>query len=168
MTNLDSILKSRDITLSTKVHLVKAMVFSSSHVWMWELDYKKSWAQKNWCFWTVVSEKTLESPLGCKKIQPVNPKGSVLSIHWKGWCWSWSSNTLATSYEDLDAGKVFRQEKGPTEDEVVGWHHRLNRHEFEQVPGDGEGQGSLVCCNPWGLKKSDTTDRLNSNSHQAT
>ena len=75
MTNLDSILKSRDITLSTKVHLVKAMVFSSSHVWMWELDYKKSWAQKNWCFWTVVLEKILESPLDCKEIQPVHPKG---------------------------------------------------------------------------------------------
>ena len=72
--NLDSILKSRDITLPTKVHLVKAMVFSSSHVWMWELDYKESWAPKNWCFWTVVL-KTLESPLDCKKIQPVYPKG---------------------------------------------------------------------------------------------
>ena len=74
MTNLDSILKSRDITLPTKVCLVKAMVFSSSHVWMWELDYKESWAPKNWCFWTVVLEKTLESPLDCKEIQPVPPK----------------------------------------------------------------------------------------------
>ena len=76
MTKLDSILKSRDITLPTKDHLVKAMVFSSSHVWMWELDYKESWAQKNWCFWTVVLEKTLESPLDCKEIQPVHPKGN--------------------------------------------------------------------------------------------
>ena len=75
MTNLDSILKSRDITLSTKVRLVKAMVFSSGQVWMWELDYKESWALKNWCFWTVVLEKTLESPLDCKEIQPVHPKG---------------------------------------------------------------------------------------------
>ena len=74
MTNLDSILKSRDITLPTKVHLVKAMVFSSSHVWMWVLDYKESWAPKNWCFWIVVLEKTLESPLDCKEIQPVHPK----------------------------------------------------------------------------------------------
>ena len=73
MTNLDSILKSRDITLPTKVHLVKA-VFPSSHVWMWDLDYKESWAVKNWCFWTVVLEKTLESPLDCKEIQPVHPK----------------------------------------------------------------------------------------------
>ena len=76
MTNVDSILKSRDITLSTKVHLVKAMIFFSSHVWMWELDYKESWVPKNWCFWTVVLEKTLESPLDCKETQPVNPKGN--------------------------------------------------------------------------------------------
>ena len=75
MTNLDSILKSRDITLPTKVHLVTALVFSVSHVWMWELDYKESWAPKNWCFWTVVLDKTLESPLDCKEIQPVHPKG---------------------------------------------------------------------------------------------
>ena len=75
MTNLDSILKSRDITLPTKVCLVKAMVFSSGHIWTWELDYKESWALKNWCFWTVVLEKNLESPLDCKEIQPVHPKG---------------------------------------------------------------------------------------------
>ena len=75
MINLDSILKTRDITLPTKIHLVKAMVFFSSHVWMWELDYKESWLLKNWCFWTVVLEKTLESPLDCKEIQPVHPKG---------------------------------------------------------------------------------------------
>ena len=76
MTSLDNILKSRDITLSTKVHLVKAMVFPVVMLWMWELDYKESWALKNWCFWTVVLEKTLESPLDCKKIQPVHPKGN--------------------------------------------------------------------------------------------
>ena len=75
MTNLDSILKSRDITFPTKVHLVKAMVFSRGHVWMWELDCKEGWAPKNWCFWTVVLETTLESPLDCKEIQPVHPKG---------------------------------------------------------------------------------------------
>ena len=76
MTILDSILKSRNITLSTKVHLVKAIVFPVVHVWMWELDYKENWASKNWCFWTVVLEKTLESPLDCKEIQPVHPKGN--------------------------------------------------------------------------------------------
>ena len=104
MTNVDSILKSRDITLSTKVHLVKAMYgFSSSRVWMWGLDYKESWALKNWCFWTVMLEKTLESPLDCKEIQPVHPKGnqSWIFIHWKDWCWSWNSNTLATWCEEL-------------------------------------------------------------------
>ena len=75
MTNLDCIFKSRDITLPTKVRLVKAMVFSSSHVWMWELDCEESWAPKNGCFWTVVLEKTLESPLDCKEVQPVHSKG---------------------------------------------------------------------------------------------
>ena len=76
MANLDSILKSRDITLPTEVCLVKAMIFSSSHVWMWDLEYKESWAPRNWCFWTVVLEKTLESPLDSKEIQPVHPKGN--------------------------------------------------------------------------------------------
>ena len=71
--------------------------FSSGHVWMWELDHKENWVPKNWCFWTVVLEKTLESPLECKEIQPVHPKrSSALSVHWKDWCWSWKSNTLAT------------------------------------------------------------------------
>ena len=76
MTNLDSILKSRDITLPTKVCVVKTLLFSSSHVWVWELDYKESWAPRYWCFWTMVLEKTLESPLDCKEIQPVHPKGN--------------------------------------------------------------------------------------------
>ena len=94
MTNLDSILKSRDITLPTEVLLVKAMVFPV--VMMWELYYKESWAQKNWCFWTVVLEKTLESPLGSKEMKPVNPKGNQ---PWKDWCWS--SNILATWCKEL-------------------------------------------------------------------
>ena len=100
--------------------------FSSSHVWIWELNYKESWVLKNWSFWTVVLEKTLESPLDSKEIQPVHPKGS------------WNSNTLATWCKnwllgkDPDAGKDWGQEeKGTTEDEMVGWHHRLNGHEFE-------------------------------------
>ena len=171
MTNLDSILKSRDITLPTKVRLVKAMFFSRSHVWMWELDYKESWAPKNWCFWTVVLEKTLESPLKCKEIQPVNPKGNQswlfiertdaeaeAPIIWppvvKGWL----------IRKDPDAGKDWRQEeKGITKDEMVGWHHRLKGHEFEQAPRVGDGWGSLACCNPWGLKKLDTTEWPNNN-----
>ena len=100
MTNLNSILKSRDITLMTKVQLSQSYGFSSGHVWIWELDHKEGWALKNWCFWTVVLEKILESPLGCKEIQPVNHKGtqSWIFIHWKDWCWS--SNTLATWCEE--------------------------------------------------------------------
>ena len=138
-TNLDSILKSRNITLLTKECPVKAMVFSSSHVWMWELDYKESWALKHWCFWTVVLEKTLESPLDCKEIQPVHPKGHQ--------CWMFIGRTDAEAetpilwppdvknwfiWKDPDAGKDWRQgEKGMTEDEMVGWHHQFNGHEFE-------------------------------------
>ena len=113
--------------------------FSSSHVWMWELDYTESWVSKNWCFWTVVLEKTPESPSNCKEIQPVHPKGkSVLNTHWKDWCWSWNFNTLATSCKELThlktpwSGKDWRwEEKEMTEDEIVGWHHQLDGHEFE-------------------------------------
>ena len=94
MTNLDSILKSREITLPRKVHLVKAMVFPVV-IWMWELNDKESWALKNWCFWTVVLEKTLKSPLDNKEIQPIQRKW-VLNVHWKNWCWSWNSNILAS------------------------------------------------------------------------
>ena len=82
----------------------KSFGFSSSHVWMWELDYKESWAAKNWCFWSVMLEKTLESPLDCKEIQPILKEIS-LNIHWKDWCWSWNSNTLATWWEDLTEWK---------------------------------------------------------------
>ena len=106
---------------------------SSSHVWMWELDYKESWAPKNWCFWNVVLEKTVESPLDARRSNQSILKESVLNIHWKDWCWSWGSNTLATwceKIEEPDAGKVWRPEKGMTEDERVGWHHQLNGHEF--------------------------------------
>ena len=119
MTNLDSILKSRDITLPTKVHLVKAMV--CSHVWMWELDYKESWVPKNWYFWTVVLEKTLESPLDCKEIQPVHLKEISPGCSLEGLMLKFQY------FGHLDTGKDWRQEeKGTTEDEMVGWHHRLN------------------------------------------
>ena len=160
MTNLNSILKSRGITLPTKVHLVKAMVFSCSHIWMWELDYKESWAPKNWCFWIEVLEKTLESPWDCKEIKPVNPKGNQ--------SWIFTGRTDAEAeipilgppdvksqliWKDLDAGKDGGQEeKGATEDEMIGWHYIHNGHEFEQTPGDSEGHGSLACCSPWGCK----------------
>ena len=169
MINLDSILKSRDITLATKVHLVKAMFFSSNHVWMWKLDYKESWAPKNWCFWTVVLEKTLEGPLDCKEIQPVYSKGdqswvftgrtdakAETPILWPPDVKSWLTG------KDPDAGKDLRQEeKGTTEGETVGWHHQLNGHEFEETPGVGDGQGGLVCCGSRGRKESDMTEQLN-------
>ena len=126
MTNLDSILQ-RGITLLTNVCLFKAMAFSSSHVWMSELDYKESWVLKNWCFLNVVLEKTLESPLVCKEIQSVHPKGdqSWVFIRRLPDAKSWLIG------KDPDAGKDWRQvEKGITEDKMARWHHRLNGHEF--------------------------------------
>ena len=101
MTNLDSILKSRDITLPTKVHLVEAMVFPVVMYGMLELDYKESWVLKNWCFWTVVLEKTLESPLDYRENQPVILEEVSPEYSWKDWCWSWNSNPLATWCEEL-------------------------------------------------------------------
>ena len=134
----------------------------------WELDYKESWALKNWCFWTVVSEKTLESPLDCKEIQPVHPKGNQswvfiertdveaeTSILWPPASKSW------LIWKDPDAGKDWGQEdKATTEDEMVGWHHWLNGHELERTLKVGDGQRGLACC-PWGCKELETTERLN-------
>ena len=139
------------------------------HLQMWELDYKESWALKNWCFWTVVLEKTLESPLDCKEIQPVHPKGN------QSWMFIRRTDTEAETPilwppdaknwftgKNPDAGKDWRQEeKGTTEDEMVGWHHWLDGHEFEQAPGVSDGQGSLASYSPRGRKESDTTERLN-------
>ena len=145
--------------------------FSSGHVWMWELDYKESWVPKNWCFWAVVLEKTLESPLDCREIQPVYPKGdqswvfigrtdveAETPILWLPDGKSWLTG------KDFDAGKDWGQEeKGMTEDEMMGWHHWLNGHGFGWTLGVGDGQGGLACCSSWGGKESDTTDRLNWN-----
>ena len=165
-------LKSRDITLKAKVCIVKAMVFPVVMLWMWELDHKEGWELKNWCFPIVVLEKTVESPFDCKEIKLVSPKGN------QSWIFIgrtdaegeapilWSPDAESQLIgKDPDTGKDWRQEqKGTTEDELVGWHHRLNGHEFEQAPGDGEGQGSLACCSPWGHKELDTTERLNNNN----
>ena len=143
--------------------------FSIGHVWMWELDYKESWALKNWCFWTVVLEKTLEGPLDCKEIEPVHPKGdqswvfigrtdvdAETPILWPSDVKSW------LIWKDPHAGKDWGQEeKGTTEDEMIGWHHQLNGHGFGWTLGVGEGQGGLACCGSWGCKVSDTTERLN-------
>ena len=133
---------------------------------MWELDCEESWALKNWCFWTVVLKKTLESPLNCKEIQPVHSEGDqswmffgrtdvkaetpvLWPPHAKGWLIG----------KDPDAGRDWGQEeKGTTEG---GWHHRLDGHGFGWTPGVGDGQGGLACCDSWGRKESDTTERLN-------
>ena len=144
--------------------------FSSSHVRMWELDPKEGWMPKYWYFQIVVLKKSRESlgQQGDKTSQ--SQRKSTLNTHWKDWCWSWSSSTLATwreeltHWEDPDAGKDWGQEeKGVTEDEMVGWRLQFNGHEFEQIPGDCEGQGSLACCSLWGHKESDTTEQLNNN-----
>ena len=162
MTNLDIILKSRDITFPTEVCLVKAMAFPVVMFgWMWELDHKESWVPKNWCFWTVVLDKTLESPLDCKEIKPVNPKGNQswmfigrtdveaeAPILWPPDAKSWLFG------KDSGVGRDWRQEeKGMTEDEIAGWHHQLDGHEFEWILGVGNGQGGLVCCNSWGWQR---------------
>ena len=148
--------------------------FSSSHAWMWELDYRESWALKNWffwtvVFWTVVLEKTLEGPLNHKEIQPVNPKGNQSWIFIGRTDAEAETPILLPPYEknwligkDLDVGKDWRQEeKGMTEDEMVKSHHWLNGHEFEHALSVSDGQGNLACCSPWGHKESDTTEQLN-------
>ena len=153
-------------------HYSQSYVFFSSHVWMWELDYKEGWALKNSCFWTVVFEKTRES-LGLQGDQTSQSwRKSTLNINWKDWCWNWNSNPLATWCKEPTLGKdpdavyVGRQkEKGLTEDEMVGWHHWLNGHKFEQALGDGEGHGSLARCSPLSCKESDMTEQLNNNNN---
>ena len=136
---------------------------------MWELDCEESWAPKNWCFWTVVLEKPLESPLDCKEIQPVHSEGdqpwdffgrndakAEAPVLWPPHAKSWLIG------KDSDAGRDWGQkEKGMTQDEMAGWHHRLDGRESEWTPGDGDGQGGLACCDSWGHKEPDTTERLN-------
>ena len=162
-------MKKQKLYFAHKGQSSQSYGFSSSHAWMWELDYKESWAPKNWCFWTVVLEKTLQSPLDCKKIQSVHPKGdqswvfigrtdveAETPILWPPDAKSWHI------WKYPDAGKDWRwEEKGTAEDEMVGWHHQLNGHESEQAPGAGDRQGSLACCSPWDHKASDSTEQLN-------
>ena len=139
MTYLDSIVKKQRYYLADKGLSSQGYGFSNSHVWMWELDYKESWALKNWCFWTVVLEKPLESPLDCKEIQPVHPKGN------QTWIFIGRTDAEAEApilwppderswfiWKDPDAGKGWKlEENGMTADEMVGWHHQLDGHEFE-------------------------------------
>ena len=130
---------------------------------------KESWMLKNWCFWTVVLEKTLESPLDCKEIQPLNSEGdqpwdffgrndakAETPVLWPPHAKSWLIG------EDFDAGRDWGQEeKGMTEDEMAGWHHWFDGHNSEWTLGVGDGQGGLACCDSWGRKESDTIERLN-------
>ena len=143
---------------------------------MWELDCEEGWASKNWCFWTVVLEKTLESPLDCKEIQPVPSKGdqswvffgrndaeAETPVLWPPHAKSWLIG------KDSDAGRDWGQEeKGTTEDAMAGWHRQLDGCEFEWTLGVGDGQGGLACCNSWGRKELDTTERLNWTDGQAS
>ena len=167
MTNLDSIFKSRDITLQQMSS--QGYGFSSGHVWVWELNSEESWGWNNWCFWTVVLEKTLESPLDCKEIQPVHSEGDQswlffgrndakveAPVLWPPHVKSWLIG------KDSDAGRDWGQEeKKTTEDEMAGWHHQHVGHEFEWTLGEGDGQEGLACCHSWDHKESDTTERLN-------
>ena len=137
----------------------------------WELNHKEGWALKNWCFWTVMMEKTLENSLNCKEIKSIHPKGNQswifiertdveaeIPILWATW-WEEPTQRRPWCWERLKAGG-----EGMTEDEMVEWHYWLNGHEFEQAPGDGEGLGSLACCSSWGPNESDMTEQLHKRS----
>ena len=164
-------IKKQRHNFANKGPYTKSYGFTSSQVRMWELDHKEGWELKNWWFQMVVLEKTLESPFTSKEIKPINSKENQpwiligrtdaeaeAPIIWPPDVKNWLSE------KGPDAGEDCRQEeKGMTEDEMVEWHHWLNGLEFEQTLGDGEGQGSLVCCSPWGYKESDTTEWLNNN-----
>ena len=168
MTNLDSILKSRDITLPTKVHLVKAMVFPVVMYGCesWTIKKAESWrinAFELWCW-----GRLLRVPWTARRSNQSIQNKSVLNTHWKDWCWGWSSSTLATWCEELTHWKrpgcwerLKSGGEGTAEDEMIGWHHWLDAHKFEQAPGAGDGQWSLAYCSPWVCKESDTTEWLN-------
>ena len=164
MTNIDNVLKA-EIALCWQSPYRQSYGFSCNHIWMRELDHKENWAMKNWCFWTVVLKKTLESPVDCNEVKSVNPKGN------QPWIFVgrtdaeaevpilWTPN-MKNWLTGKDSGKDWRQEdKGTTKDEMVGWHHQLD--EFEWTLGVGDGQVRLTFCRPWGRKESDTAERLN-------
>ena len=172
MTNLDRILKSRDITLSTKVCLAKAMIFAVVIYGCESWTIKENSAPENWCFWTVVLEKTIESPLDYRRSNQSILKEIGNRKHWifigttdaevdTPILWPPDVKNWVIG-KDPDAGKDWRQEeKGTTEDDMVGWHHRFKGYAFEQAPRVGNGQGSLVYWSPWGHKESHMTEWLN-------
>ena len=136
---------------------------------VWKLGHKEGWALKNWCFWAVVLEKILESPLDCQELKPINPKGDQSWVLFGRTdvevetpiCWPPDAKNWLIG-KDPDAEEdMMQEEKGITQNAMVGWHQRLDGHETEQAPGVGDGQGSVACCNPWGHKESDTTEQLN-------
>ena len=171
--NLDKIFKRRDITLLKMFSMIKAMIFPVIVYGCDNKIIKKMWVMKHWCFWTVELGKTLENPLDYNEFQPVNAKGKQL------WIFIGRTNAEVETpivwptdvknvliRKDPITGKDWRQEeKKMTENEMVGWHHWLDAHEFEQAPGVGEVQGDLACCSPWGCKESNMTEQLNWTEH---
>ena len=161
-------IKKQRYYFTNKCPSSQGYAFSCGHVWMWELDCEESWVPKNWCLWTVVLEKTVESPLDCKEIQPVHSEGdqswvfigrtdaeAETPILWPPDAKSW------LIWKDPEAGRDWGQEeKGTIEDEMARWRPWLNAHEFGWTPGIGDGQGGLACCDSWGCKELDTTERL--------
>ena len=173
ITYLDSVLKSRDITLPAKVHLVKAMVFPvvMYRCESWTLKKVEHWridAFKLWCWRRLLRVPWTTSRSNQLIQNGINPEYSLegltlkLKLQYFGCLFDAKSRLIG---KDPDAGKDWRQKKGATEDGIVGWHHRLNGHEFEQTVGDSEGQDSLACCSSWGCKDLDTTERLNNNNN---
>ena len=168
MTNTRQHVKAETL-LCWQRFIYSKLLFSNSHVWMWELAHKESWALKNWCVWTVLLEKTRESPLDCKKMKSVHPKGN------QSWVFIGRTDVEAETpklwppgldnwliRKDPDMGQDWKQEeKRMTEDEMAGWHRQLNGHEFEQAAGVVDGQRSLAYCSPWGHKESNMTEQLN-------
>ena len=177
MTKLDSMLRNRDTTLLTKVHIVKAVVFPVVMYRCESLTIKRAEHQRTDAFKVgageLMLEKTLESPLDCKELQPVHPKRNQSWLFFGRadaeaeapilWFLMWRTDSWKRPWcwERLKA-----EEKGMTEDAIVGWHHWLNEHEFEQVLRVGDGQGGLVCCSPWGHKELNWTTELNLTEYQ--
>ena len=163
MTNLDSIIKSRHYS-TNKSPFSQSYDFSGSHVWMWEMDYKENWTQKNWCFWTVVLDKILESPLDCEQIQPVHPKGD------QSWVFTGGTDVEVEGHltgswliwKDPDAGERLRMEGKVDDRGWDGWMASPTQRPWVWwALGVGDGQGGLACCGSWGHKESDRTEQLN-------